>query len=131
MPTIDILESGRIDDRDSAFPQAVQLPDGDILCSFSVGGGAHATGGSDWARSRDGGETWTLEGNLAPGTGGHKQRPQAQSGSRRQDDLRLWIPSPPKAGRGIRRDPERSNLPPIHRQRSHLVRPSRYSDAGT
>ncbi len=69
MPNIDILGSGRIDDRDSAFPQAVQLPDGDILCSFSVGGGAHATGGSDWARSRDGGETWTLEGTLLPGEG--------------------------------------------------------------
>ena len=69
MPNIDILGSGRIDDRDSAFPQAVQLPDGDILCSFSVGGGAHATGGSDWARSRDGGETWTLEGTLLPGKG--------------------------------------------------------------
>lgn len=64
MPSIEILSSGRIDDRDSAFPQAVQLPDGDILCSFSVGGGAQATGGSDWARSRDGGETWTLEGTL-------------------------------------------------------------------
>ena len=36
MPNIDILGSGRIDNRDSAFPQAVQLPDGDILCSFSV-----------------------------------------------------------------------------------------------
>ncbi len=66
MPSIEILGSGRIDDRESAFPQAVQLPDGDILCSFSVGGGAHATGGSDWARSRDGGETWALEGTLVP-----------------------------------------------------------------
>ncbi len=66
MPSIEILGSGRVDDRDSAFPQAVQLPDGDILCSFNVGGGAHATGGSDWARSRDGGETWTLEGTLLP-----------------------------------------------------------------
>ena len=66
MPSIEILGSGRIDDRDSAFPQAVQLPDGDILCSFSVGGGAHATGGSDWARSSDGGKTWALEGTLLP-----------------------------------------------------------------
>jgi len=41
MPRIIITGSGRIDDGDSAFPQAVQLANGDILCSFSVGGGAH------------------------------------------------------------------------------------------
>ena len=50
------------------FPQAVQLPNGDILCSFNVGGGAFVTGGSDWARSTDGGETWTVEGTILPGT---------------------------------------------------------------
>ena len=55
MPTIEILGTGRIDERDSAFPQAVQLPGGDLLCSFSVGGGALVTGGTEWARSRDGG----------------------------------------------------------------------------
>jgi hypothetical protein len=66
MPTIEILGSGRIDERDSAFPQAVQLPNGDILCSFSVGGGAHVTGGTDWARSTDGGKTWNLEGTILP-----------------------------------------------------------------
>jgi len=66
MPTIEILGSGRIDERDSAFPQAVQLPSGDILCSFSVGGGAHVTGGTDWARSTDGGESWTLAGTILP-----------------------------------------------------------------
>ena len=66
MASIEILGTGRIDERESAFPQAVQLPDGDILCSFNVGGGAHATGGSDWARSTDGGETWEVEGTLLP-----------------------------------------------------------------
>ena len=34
MPSIEIIDSGRIDERESAFPQAVQLPNGDILCSF-------------------------------------------------------------------------------------------------
>ncbi len=70
MPTIEILGTGRIDDRESAFPQAVQLPGGDVLCSFNVGGGALVTGGTEWARSRDGGETWSLEGSvLAPTEG--------------------------------------------------------------
>ena len=64
MPSIEIRGTGRLDDRDSAFPCAVQLPNGDLLCSFSVGGGPSATGGTDWARSTDGGETWNLEGTL-------------------------------------------------------------------
>ena len=63
-----MLSTGRLDERDSAFPQAVQLPDGDILCSFSVGGGPNVHGGTDWARSTDGGETWTLEGTILPPT---------------------------------------------------------------
>ena len=68
MPAIEILSTGRLDERDSAFPQAVQLPDGDVLCSFSVGGGQHVRGGTDWARSSDGGQTWTLEGTILPPT---------------------------------------------------------------
>jgi hypothetical protein len=68
MPAIEIVGTGWIDQRDSAFPQAVQLPDGDLLCSFSVGGGPNVHGGSDWARSTDGGATWTLEGTLAAPT---------------------------------------------------------------
>ncbi|MFV1966385.1 MAG: sialidase family protein [Pirellulaceae bacterium] len=66
MPHIEILGTARIDERESAFPQAVQLPSGEILCSFSVGGGPNVTGGTDWARSTDGGETWTLEGTILP-----------------------------------------------------------------
>ena len=68
MPSIEILGTGRIDDRESAFPQAVQLPNGDILCSFCWGEGPMARGGSDWARSTDGGESWTLEGTILPPT---------------------------------------------------------------
>ena len=66
MPSIEILKSGRIDQRDSAYPQAVQLPNGDILCSFSVGGGPNVHGGTDWARSTDGGKTWRVEGTILP-----------------------------------------------------------------
>ena len=66
MASIEILGTGRLDERESAFPQAVQLPGGDILCSFSVGGGPEVHGGTDWARSTDGGQTWTLEGTILP-----------------------------------------------------------------
>ena len=68
MPNIEILGSGRIDERESAFPQAVELPNGDVLCSFSVGGGPNATGGTDWSRSTDGGKSWTVEGTILPAT---------------------------------------------------------------
>ena len=68
MSAIRIVGTGRLDERDSAFPQAVQLPSGDILCSFSVGGGQFVHGGTDWARSTDGGLTWQLEGQLMPPT---------------------------------------------------------------
>ena len=63
---LEIIKTGRIDVRESAFPQAVQLTDGDILCSFSVGGGQYVHGGTDWARSTDGGCSWQLEGQLLP-----------------------------------------------------------------
>ncbi|MDA1349387.1 MAG: sialidase family protein [Chloroflexi bacterium] len=68
MASVEIIGTGRLDERDSAFPQAAQLPNGDILCSFSVGGSHSAKGGTDWARSTDGGETWELEGTLLPQT---------------------------------------------------------------
>lgn len=68
MPSVEILGTGRLDDRDSAFPQAVQLPNGDILCSFNVGGGHFVKGGTEWARSTDGGETWRVEGTILPST---------------------------------------------------------------
>lgn len=65
---IDILEKGFIDKRDSAFPQAIQMPDGEILCSFSVGGGPEVTGCSELSRSKDLGKTWTPGGVILPQT---------------------------------------------------------------
>ena len=62
MPELEVLETGHIDRNDSAFPTLVRLDSGDILCGFSVGGGAHATGGTRCARSADGGRTWTNQG---------------------------------------------------------------------
>jgi BNR repeat-like domain len=69
--SIEVLETGRLDERDSAFPSAIQLPTGDILCAFSVGGGATVTGGTEFARSTDGGRSWALEGNLLAPTDTH------------------------------------------------------------
>ncbi len=66
LASIEILASGRIDERESAFPQCVELPSGDVLCSFGVGGGQFVHGGTDWARSTDGGLTWQIEGTLLP-----------------------------------------------------------------
>ena len=37
-----------------------------ILCSFSNAGGSLALGGTDWARSTDGGRTWQTEGTIVP-----------------------------------------------------------------
>ncbi len=66
MASIEIQTSGRIDARESAFPMAVQLPSGKILCSFSVGGGADVTGGTECSTSADGGKTWTPSGVILP-----------------------------------------------------------------
>ena len=68
MSRIEILGRGSIDDRESAFPQAIQLPSGDLLCSYSNHGGQNATGGTDWSRSTDRGATWRSEGTLLPGS---------------------------------------------------------------
>ncbi|MCH2211877.1 MAG: glycoside hydrolase [Fuerstiella sp.] len=62
MCTIEILASGIIDDRDSAFPMTVQLGNDELLCSFSVGSGALVTGQTECARSADGGNNWTPAG---------------------------------------------------------------------
>ena len=66
MASIEITGSGRIDERESAFPMAVQLPGGDLLCSFGVGGGALVTGHTEWARSTDRGLNWSIEGTILP-----------------------------------------------------------------
>ena len=66
MAAIEIIGSGRIDERESAFPMAVQLPGGDLLCSFGVGGGALVTGQTEWARSTDQGANWSIDGTILP-----------------------------------------------------------------
>lgn len=64
MPGIEILDSGHIDRSDSAFPTVVQMDDGGLVCAYSVGGGAHVSGGTHCSRSSDGGQTWTYEGPI-------------------------------------------------------------------
>ena len=64
--SIAIVATGWIDRADSAFPKAVALPDGSLLCSYSDAGGAYATGGTGLSRSVDGGRTWTREPDVLP-----------------------------------------------------------------
>ena len=59
---IEILDSGLIDRNDSAFATLVVLDGDNILCGYSVGGGAHALGGTHCSRSTDGGLTWNHQG---------------------------------------------------------------------
>ncbi|MBM80726.1 MAG: hypothetical protein CMJ78_09050 [Planctomycetaceae bacterium] len=66
MPNIEIQETGILDNRESAFPMAVQLANGDLLCSYGVGGGALVTGHTEWSRSTDNGKTWNVEGTILP-----------------------------------------------------------------
>lgn len=68
MPNIAIEATGRVDERDSAFPQCIQFDDEEILCGFSVGGGQFVHGGTDWARSSDGGRSWRHGGAVLPAT---------------------------------------------------------------
>ena len=62
MPGIEVLDSGHIDRSDSAFPTVVRLDQGDLVCAYSVGGGAHVSGGTHCSRSGDGGRTWSRQG---------------------------------------------------------------------
>ena len=130
MPSIEILDSGRIDERESAFPQAVQLPNGDILCSFNVGGGAHVTGGTDWARSTDGGRTWNVEGDDPPARGQRDQRPEAEHLGGRGDGLRLRLAELPRGGCQVRRGPQRAGILQVNGRRAHVVRADGRSDDG-
>ena len=64
MPSIEVVDSGLIDRSDSAFPTTVRLNDGDLVCGFGRGGGAHVSGGTHCARSSDGGHTWSYQGAI-------------------------------------------------------------------
>lgn len=66
MKLINIIADGFIHHQDSAFPSLVKLNNGDLICGFNVGGGPEATGGSDWARSTDNGDSWHYEGVILP-----------------------------------------------------------------
>ena len=66
MPSISVTQRGTVDDRESAFPQATELLDGTMVCSYSNAGGQFSTGGTDWARFHDDTATWAVEGTLLP-----------------------------------------------------------------
>lgn len=67
-PQLHILDTAVIDERDSAFPQAAELPGGELVCAYSVGGGPNAHGQTEWSRSTDGGKTWRRAGVILPKT---------------------------------------------------------------
>ncbi len=59
--SVEIEATGIISDEGAAYPSLVRLENGDILASYTVGGGPLATGGTGLARSRDEGRTWRRE----------------------------------------------------------------------
>jgi len=85
MPKLEIVDTGHIDRNDSAFPTLVRLDDGDLVCGFSMGGGAHVTGGTHCSRSSDGGRTWSYQGAILeptadPPTRNHLRLSRTQDG---------------------------------------------------
>ena len=68
---VEVVGSGHVTRDDAAYPSLVALDDGSIICGYSCGGGSSATGGTDWARSTDGGTTWRREGAIL----GRTERP--------------------------------------------------------
>ena len=61
---VEVVDSGHVTRDDAAYPSLVALDDGSIICGYSCGGGSSATGGTDRARSTDGGSTWRREGTI-------------------------------------------------------------------
>lgn len=78
---IDLINSGIIDNVDSAFPTVVRLDNGDLICGFCRGGGPEVTGGSHWSRSKDNGDSWQYGGVILP--------PVESGGGRIVNTLRL------------------------------------------
>lgn len=68
MPHFELLETGRLDERESAFPSTIKLPDGTILCSYSIEGGQYVHGGTELSKSTDGGLTWERAGSVCAAT---------------------------------------------------------------
>lgn len=68
MKLIEIINSQRINQENSAFPTLVKLNSKKIICAFCVGGGPKITGGTKFMHSGDGGETWEHGGIILPET---------------------------------------------------------------
>ena len=65
MSGLEILDTGLVSRDDAAFPTLARLDNGDLLCAFNArGDGPNSTGGTDLARSTDGGTTWKLQGPI-------------------------------------------------------------------
>lgn len=55
-----------VSSQEAAYPTVVKLPDNDLICGYSSGGGANISGGTHWSRSPDGGESWQYGGMILP-----------------------------------------------------------------
>ena len=66
MNFIEIISETWVHHGNSAFPNIVKLNNSDLICGFNVGDGPEATGGSDWARSTDNGNSWQYAGVILP-----------------------------------------------------------------
>jgi hypothetical protein len=67
LPEIEIIASGHVTRDDAAFPTLVDLGDGELICGYTAQGqGPNALGGTEWSRSRDGGQSWIREGTILP-----------------------------------------------------------------
>ena len=131
MATIEILDRGTIDGRNAAFPQVVELPNGDLLASYSNHGGQFADGGTDWSRSTDGGRTWQVEGTLLPATADPEStnylKPSLSPDGRTiyAYGARSWG----NPGCDVRVALRRSRAHDLDRRRPHLVRAVGHPDA--
>jgi len=65
---VHVTDSGHVNRDQSAFPTLVRLDNAHLICGFSVGGGPEVTGGTDCARSVDGGRTWARAGTILAAT---------------------------------------------------------------
>jgi hypothetical protein len=85
--SVRVVDSGVVDERDSAFPQVAVTGGGELVCVYCRGGGQFARGISVAARSRDAGRTWSPEGPVGPAGAGSAVSSMLRASSRWGSDV--------------------------------------------